>query len=124
MSTVAQLLQQARSAHEQYRMNLPRHDPRTKQTIPGNADAAAQWLRKAMDLRAEAENADQAGDASAWRDDASTHPHYALLRWYDQQLAPAVKFRDQRVESSDPESVTVTKADIGPIVGTLDEAKK
>ena len=100
MSTVAQLLQQARSAHEQYRMNLPRHEPRTKRTIPGNAEAAAQWLRKAMDLRAEAEHADVAGTSAAWREDAVSSPHYALLRFFDQQLTPSVKARDQRAELS------------------------
>ncbi len=89
--TVAELLQQSRAAHDAYRMALPRLDPRSKQVIPGDSEAAAAHLARAFDLRWQAEQADQGETSSAWADDAGKYPHYDLLHFYDRELTPAVK---------------------------------
>lgn len=87
VSTVAQLLQQSRSAHDAYRMALPRYNPKTGQHTPGDAVAATQHLQRALDLRAQAEQADPAGMEPGWTPDALIH--YDILKFSDQQLQKA-----------------------------------
>lgn len=101
--TVAQLLAASRAAHDAYRQALPRLDQQ-KQLIPGDSAVAAAALQRAFELRAEAEHADVAGELPTWSDEASTHPHYQLLKFYD--------LAEQRFPAA-------IKAEVGPIIGTL-----
>lgn len=87
--TVRELLQQAKAAHDAYRMALPRFDPRSGQTIPGDPIDAAAHLQRAFDLRARAEHADPAGLDPMWASDEPKYPQYALLRFYDQESQKA-----------------------------------
>ena len=100
--TVGQLLAASKAAHDAYRAALPRLD-RQKQVIPGDSAVAAAAMQRAFELRIEAEHADYPGDDPIWTDEARTHPHYALIAFYD------------KAEQRFPAAI---KAELGPIVGT------
>ena len=106
MPTITQLLQQSRAAHDAYRQALPRVDPITKHVLPGDTVAADLALLQALALRVRAEELDVSGEARIWRDDASTHPHYALLKFYADAELVRVKARQPRRLAPEKEPIT------------------
>lgn len=83
--TVATFLQLSRDQHTIYRRNL-KHSV-AGAIVQGNPAAAAQALREAARMRAEAELADPEHDDPAWAVDLSQKfPHPALLEWYQEQI--------------------------------------
>lgn len=87
--SVADLLQQSHAAHLRYREALSRRVPQgdTTVAVPGNSDAAGIALVDACRLRVEAHALDPDLTDSAWRDEAVTHDHDALLAFYADQLS-------------------------------------
>jgi hypothetical protein len=80
--SVAQLLEQAKVAHEAYRLALPRHDLRTGQPSGGDPSEAAMQRRRAYTLTTTALDLDPFATDPAWRDGRDWD---ALLQWYDQE---------------------------------------
>lgn len=87
--TIAELLQQSRTAHGLYRRSL-RHRANGV-TIDGDPAAAAAALTAAARLRAEAEIADPQHADQAWADESRINfPHPALIDFYGDQIAAVV----------------------------------
>lgn len=88
---IAELLAESRAAHNEYRGNVPRKVPDGSGTgvvtDAGDRSAARAALQRAYDARLEAEHLDPQGSSPAWADDPHRDVHYALLKFYAEQLA-------------------------------------
>jgi hypothetical protein len=86
---IAQLLRDARAAHEQYRAHTPRMAAIGGQLVPvaGDAPAAGAALRDALRLRTEAHVLDPHHLDPAWRTEPVSYDHDQLLAFYVAQLA-------------------------------------
>lgn len=89
MSEVAEQLAIARSAHEEFRQHMPRRVPSHVGVaiVSGDKATATRAIQRAYDARAAAEALDPPGADPAWNDDIWTGVHYALLKFYLDQLA-------------------------------------
>lgn len=88
--TVAELLEQSRAAHDEYRANLPRMagGGGTVQAVAGDVVKAAAALNRAASLRKQAYDLDPAQADDAWQiDQAVTGGPHVLLTFYAEHLA-------------------------------------
>lgn len=90
--TVAELLQAARVAHEDYRRNVPHMrfsvGKGKPEQVGGDAAKSVEAMREALRLRLEAEAADPNRLDPAWATDlAQNYRHASLTAWYQEKLA-------------------------------------
>jgi len=86
---IAQLLADARAAHQQYRAHTPHMAAVGGQVVPvaGDPHLAGAALHEALRLRTEADARDPDHQDPAWRSEPAIPDHDALLYFYVEQLA-------------------------------------
>lgn len=86
--TIRELLDQSRTAHQEYRANVTRRIAQAQSTVivRGDAERAGAALWRACRLRVEAHALDPQQTDPAWQDEANSHPHDELLDFYSDQL--------------------------------------